>query len=66
MEVSGHFLKKRLLKISNFYMMVESNRVHHWSMTSYLVKFLIWKLRGINVKIRAFLAIVSETATSSP
>ena len=61
-QIFGHFLENRSLKVSNFFcMMVECNRGHHLSVVPYLEKILIWGLRGIKCQKIGFLDIFSET-----
>ena len=60
-DVFGHLLGNRSLKVSNFRMMVEGNRGHHLSVVPYLGKILIRGLRGIKCQKFGFLDIFSET-----
>ena len=57
-QVFGHFLRNRSLKVSNF---LHDGRGHHLSLVQYLGKMLIRGLRGIKCPKFRFFDIFSET-----
>ena len=60
-QVFGHFLGNRSLKVSIFGTMVEGNRGNHLSVESYFGKILIRGLRVIKCQKFVFFEIFSET-----